>query len=113
MSGVAEGMKTEGLTLLVAGGAGFIGSNFVRYILGAHADWRGVNVDKLTYPGNLANLADVAGEPRSPVPRVGHMRCGRAAPRPRVAANVRVHNEQRAEHESEADCGQHGDARPK
>ena len=57
-------MKAEGLTLLVAGGAGFIGSNFVRYILGGHADWRVVNVDKLTYAGNLANLADVAKDPR-------------------------------------------------
>jgi dTDP-glucose 4,6-dehydratase len=57
-------MKAEGMTLLVAGGAGFIGSNFVRFILGAHPDWRVVNVDKLTYAGNLANLADVAGDPR-------------------------------------------------
>ncbi|MFA5807311.1 MAG: dTDP-glucose 4,6-dehydratase [bacterium] len=52
------------MRILVAGGAGFIGSNFIRYILGAHGDWSVVNVDKLTYAGNLANLADVAGEPR-------------------------------------------------
>ena len=52
------------MRILVAGGAGFIGSNFIRYILGAHADWSVVNVDKLTYAGNLANLADVAGDPR-------------------------------------------------
>ena len=52
------------MRILVAGGAGFIGSNFIRYILGAHADWSVVNVDKLTYAGNLANLADMAGEPR-------------------------------------------------
>ena len=52
------------MRILVAGGAGFIGSNFVRYILGAHADGSVVNVDKLTYAGNLANLADVAGDPR-------------------------------------------------
>ncbi len=52
------------MRILVAGGAGFIGSNFIRYILGAHADGRVVNVDKLTYAGNLANLADVAGDPR-------------------------------------------------
>jgi len=51
------------MRILVAGGAGFIGSNFVRYILGAHADGSVVNVDKLTYAGNLANLADVAGTP--------------------------------------------------
>jgi dTDP-glucose 4,6-dehydratase len=52
------------MRILVAGGAGFIGSNFIRYILGVHDDWSVVNVDKLTYAGNLANLADVAGDPR-------------------------------------------------
>jgi len=52
------------MRILVAGGAGFIGSNFIRYILGAHDDWSVVNVDKLTYAGNLANLADVAGDSR-------------------------------------------------
>lgn len=52
------------MRILVAGGAGFIGSNFIRYILGAHDDDSVVNVDKLTYAGNLANLADVAGDPR-------------------------------------------------
>ncbi len=57
-------MKENGVTLLVAGGAGFIGSNFIRYILGAHGDWRLVNVDKLTYAGNLANLKDLEGDER-------------------------------------------------
>ena len=52
------------MRILVAGGAGFIGSNFIRYILGAHDDWSVVNVDKLTYAGNLSNLTDVAGDPR-------------------------------------------------
>ncbi|MGA8754126.1 dTDP-glucose 4,6-dehydratase, partial [Candidatus Deferrimicrobium sp.] len=52
------------MRILVAGGAGFIGSNFIRYILEAHDDGSVVNVDKLTYAGNLANLADVAEEPR-------------------------------------------------
>ncbi len=49
-------------SLLVTGGCGFIGSNFVRYLLARH-DFRGrvVNVDKLTYAGNAENLADVAG----------------------------------------------------
>lgn len=50
--------------LLVCGGAGFIGSNFIRYFLGAHADAEVVNFDKLTYAGNLDNLLDVAGNPR-------------------------------------------------
>jgi dTDP-glucose 4,6-dehydratase len=57
-------MKENGVKLLVAGGAGFIGSNFIRYILDAHADWQVVNVDKLTYAGNLANLKDLEGEER-------------------------------------------------
>ena len=49
--------------LLVTGGAGFIGSNFVRYILSKHPSYQVVVLDKLTYAGNLANLADVAGNP--------------------------------------------------
>jgi dTDP-glucose 4,6-dehydratase len=50
--------------LLVTGGAGFIGSNFVRHVLTTHPDDSVVNLDKLTYAGNLANLADVADSPR-------------------------------------------------
>jgi len=46
--------------LLVTGGAGFIGSNFVRYMLETYADYRLVVFDKLTYAGNLDNLQDVA-----------------------------------------------------
>jgi dTDP-glucose 4,6-dehydratase len=45
--------------LLVTGGAGFIGSNFVRYLLETYADYRVVVFDKLTYAGNLDNLKDV------------------------------------------------------
>jgi dTDP-glucose 4,6-dehydratase len=52
------------LKLLVTGGAGFIGSNFIRHVLRAHPDWEVVNLDKLTYAGNLANLEDVADNPR-------------------------------------------------
>ncbi|WP_334111065.1 dTDP-glucose 4,6-dehydratase [Thermodesulfitimonas autotrophica] len=48
------------MRLLVTGGAGFIGSNFIRYILTRHPDWEVINLDKLTYAGNLANLRDVA-----------------------------------------------------
>lgn len=47
-------------TLLVTGGAGFIGSNFVRYMLRQYPDYRLVIYDKLTYAGNLENLKDVA-----------------------------------------------------
>ena len=52
------------MRLLVTGGAGFIGSNFVRHVLGSHPDDSIVNLDKLTYAGNLSSLADVAGDPR-------------------------------------------------
>ena len=45
--------------LLVTGGAGFIGSNFVRYILEKYPDYSITVLDKLTYAGNLANLADI------------------------------------------------------
>ncbi|MEE8170693.1 MAG: dTDP-glucose 4,6-dehydratase [Phycisphaerae bacterium] len=46
--------------LLVTGGAGFIGANFVRYVLEAHPGVRVVNLDSLTYAGNLENLAEYA-----------------------------------------------------
>ena len=52
------------MKLLVTGGAGFIGSNFIRYILKRHADYEVVNFDKLTYAGNLENLAEVESDPR-------------------------------------------------
>ena len=45
--------------LLITGGAGFIGSNFVHYVLETYADYRVVVFDKLTYAGNLDNLKDV------------------------------------------------------
>jgi len=48
------------VNILVTGGAGFIGSNFVRYWLESYPDDRVVNLDLLTYAGNLANLQDVA-----------------------------------------------------
>jgi dTDP-glucose 4,6-dehydratase len=50
--------------ILVTGGAGFIGSNFVRHLLGAHPGDSVVNLDKLTYAGNLENLRDVEKDPR-------------------------------------------------
>jgi dTDP-glucose 4,6-dehydratase len=50
--------------VLVTGGAGFIGSNFVRYALGAHPDWHVTTLDKLTYCGRLENLRDVMDSPR-------------------------------------------------
>lgn len=50
---------TRGLRLLVTGGMGFIGSNFVRHALLTRPAWTVVNLDKLTYAGNPANLSDV------------------------------------------------------
>ena len=54
----------DGKTILVTGGAGFIGSNFVRYLLGRHPTTRVINLDKLTYAGNLENLKDLERDPR-------------------------------------------------
>jgi len=50
--------------ILVTGGAGFIGSAYVRLVLARHPDVRVTVLDKLTYAGNLANLAPVADDPR-------------------------------------------------
>jgi dTDP-glucose 4,6-dehydratase len=46
------------MRLLVTGGAGFIGSHFIRHILGQHPDYQVTNLDKLTYAGNLENCKD-------------------------------------------------------
>jgi dTDP-glucose 4,6-dehydratase len=51
-------------TVLVTGGCGFIGSNFIRYLLESDATVSIINFDCLTYAGNLANLADFARDPR-------------------------------------------------
>lgn len=51
-------------TILVTGGAGFIGSNFIPYFIESHPEYKVVNLDALTYAGNLENLQDVEGNPR-------------------------------------------------
>jgi dTDP-glucose 4,6-dehydratase len=51
------------MKLFVTGGAGFIGSNFIRYWLTHHPEDNLINYDLLTYAGNLENLADLAGNP--------------------------------------------------
>jgi dTDP-glucose 4,6-dehydratase len=50
--------------VLITGGAGFIGSNFVKYMLNTHPHWNFVNLDALTYAGNLENLKDLEGDER-------------------------------------------------
>ena len=52
------------MRLLITGGAGFIGSTFIRYALSHITAERLVNVDSLTYAGNLDNLAGVTADPR-------------------------------------------------
>lgn len=50
--------------LLVTGGCGFIGSNFIRFVLAGRPDWQVHNLDALTYSGNAENLSDLETEPR-------------------------------------------------
>ncbi|MGG1669714.1 dTDP-glucose 4,6-dehydratase [Paenibacillus sp. NRS-1783] len=52
------------MKLLVTGGAGFIGSNFVLYMLKQHPDYEIVNIDALTYAGNLENLKSIENHPK-------------------------------------------------
>ncbi len=51
------------MQLFITGGAGFIGSNFIRHILSKYPDYQVINFDKLTYAGNLENLREVAEYP--------------------------------------------------
>ncbi|MCY1022022.1 dTDP-glucose 4,6-dehydratase [Pyxidicoccus sp. MSG2] len=52
------------MNVLVTGGCGFIGSNLVKYLRRERPDWKIVNLDKLTYAGNLENLSDLEGDPK-------------------------------------------------
>ena len=53
----------KNMNILVTGGAGFIGSNFILYIMKEHPDYKIVNLDLLTYAGNLENLKEVENNP--------------------------------------------------
>jgi dTDP-glucose 4,6-dehydratase len=76
--------------VLVTGGAGFIGSNFVRYALQTHRDWHVTTLDKLTYAGRRENLHDVMDDPRHTF--VHGDICDSATAAPLVeAANIVVH----------------------
>jgi dTDP-glucose 4,6-dehydratase len=57
-------LHTASRTILVTGGAGFIGSNFIPYFLEKYPDYRIVNLDLLTYAGDLENLKEVEEHPR-------------------------------------------------
>jgi len=61
---VASHRSAHAVEVLVTGGAGFIGSNFVRHALRTHADWHVTTLDKLTYAGRRENLHDVIDDPR-------------------------------------------------
>jgi len=56
--------KLDNKTILVTGGAGFIGSNFIHYMLKKYSKCRIINLDKLTYAGNLDNLKDIENDLR-------------------------------------------------
>lgn len=56
-------MPNKTLKILITGGAGFIGSNFIRYWLKKYPEDKIINLDKLTYAGNLENLRDIEGIP--------------------------------------------------
>ncbi len=52
------------MNVLITGGCGFIGSNLVKYLRRVRPDWTLVNLDKLTYAGNLENLSELEGDPQ-------------------------------------------------
>ena len=78
------------MKMFVTGGAGFIGSNFIRHALSLRKDYEIVNYDKLTYAGNLANLADVAEHPKYSFVK-GDICCGPAVEAAMQGCDAVVH----------------------
>ncbi len=78
------------MKIFVTGGAGFIGSNFVRHVLALGQNHRVVNYDKLTYAGNLANLESIAADPNYSFVR-GDICDGAAVSEAMAACDVVVH----------------------
>src|SRR5262249_41116715 len=93
------------MRVLVTGGCGFIGSNLVKYLRRTRPDWTVVNLDKLTYAGNLETLADLEQDP-------GHIFArGDIADRALVEQLIRKHSIQAIMHlaaESHVDRSIHG-----
>ncbi len=78
------------VNVLVTGGAGFIGSNFVRFALASHPDWHITTLDKLTYAGRLENLKGLLDHPRHTFVKGDVADAGVAAPLV-AAAHIVVH----------------------
>ena len=58
-----KGNKKGSRNIVITGGAGFIGSHVVRLFVNKYAEYNIINLDKLTYAGNLANLKDIEDKP--------------------------------------------------
>ena len=58
-----SGLGCKSQSIIITGGAGFIGSHVVRLFVNKYPDYRIINLDKLTYAGNLANLRDIEDRP--------------------------------------------------
>ena len=82
------------MAILVTGGAGFIGSNFVRYMVNKYSEYEIINLDALTYCGNLENLkAGTLGDPKSNVTLLRYWQFQERAHYPNARENVEYFSE--------------------